>query len=72
MVLESGHAAVRMCEERVTSGTWRLWRTENAMMRITRPWRLVVYLSRVLGELVCDTGGLLCVVHGIDCGRRRG
>ena len=72
MVLESGHPTARMCEEWITSGTWGLWGTENGMVRITRPWRLIMYLPRVLGKLVCDTRGLLCVVHSIDCGRRRG
>ena len=72
MVLEGRHATVRMCEERVTSGTWGLWRSQDAMVRITRPWRLVVHLPGVLGELVCDAGRLLCVVHRIDCKRRRG
>lgn len=67
MVLHGGHSAVRMGEERIGGGSWRLAVVRRAVDGVSCPWRLVVNLTwmTVCGELVGNARGLLRIVHGI-------
>ena len=67
MVLHRSHCPVRMGKQGVRRRCWGLRTVRWVVRRVSRPWRLVVDLTRMLmgGELVGNARGLLRIVHGI-------
>lgn len=65
VLMYRGHCAVRMGEERIGRGGWRLPVGSRTKGRMSAPWRLIMDLGRMGGELVGNARRLLRIIHGI-------
>ena len=67
VMLHGTHCAVRMGEEGVSRGSWRLGVVRRTKARMSCPWRLIMDLAWVgeCGVFVGNARGLLRIVHRI-------